>query len=1193
VTLWKIFRFEIGYQARRRSSWLYFAVAVGLALQIATQAFLPDARRGGYFFNGPFVIAAVTVIGSMFALLFAAAVAGDAATRDMQTRMEPLVYTTPVPKAAYLGGRFLGAFAIVGLLLAAVPLGLLIAVQLPGLEPELVGPFRLAAYLRPYMIFTVPSTFIVTALLFTMAALSRRALASYIGAAFLFVTPMLSNEWLAKHLGQWRLAKQLDPFGFTAISEISRSWTPLQKASQLIALDGAVLMNRILWFGIALATLALAHLGFRFAHHATRSTRVRFAGAITDGAVMNGATMARSVPMATPSIHRTFGLGTHMRQTLIIALRSLREIVTSWGALALAVVAAFLVIAGPELMEHIGIPLFPVTERIVAHLTSTGDVTGFIGVFLVIFYAGELIWRERETRLHVIADATPVPDWVPFLGKFLGLTFVVVLLQTMMMGGGMLTQARLGYFHFEPGVYLKLLFGVQLVNYLLLVALALAVHVVVNQKYVSHLVVILTYFSSAYASALGIEHNLLIYGADAGWDYTDMSGFGPHLAPLVWFKLYWVGWALLFVAIAKLLWARGTESGWRERLRLARSRMTGPSVAGLATTMAIVLIAGGFIFYNTNVLNPYRTTAQQEERRAEYERRHGRYEGVAQPQMTATSLRIELDPPRGTADIRGTYRLENKTSSPIDTIHVGTAAELETRSIAFDRAFAPRLIDEDFRHRIYTLKEPLQPGQSLGMSFHVRFARRGFRNSGVNASVMSNGTHFERDWLPAIGYQAGRELSNAGDRRKHGLPARPEIPPLHDVKARSDMTDSERISFDAVIGTAANETAIAPGKLQRTWNENGRRYFHYATEAPIRNGYAIFSSQYAVHTARWRDVEIQVAYHPRHPWNVERIVRATQAALEHFTREYGPYPHRQIRFVEAPGSSIGARSHPINIRYFEGFSLLNPDADARQADFAFAVAAHEVAHQWWGNQLTPAYAEGAPVMSESLAWFSAIGAVEDAHGPAHLRCLLDVLREGYLSPRARADVPLLRASDWFVSYRKGAFAMYALREYVGEEQVNLALRRLMQKHGAGAAPLPTTLDLYAELKAVTPPSQHGLLADLFEVNTFWDLSTKDAVAEPAPGGKWRVTMNVSAKKVAVDEVGTETPRPMNDLIEIGVFEDDELEKPLYLQKHRIRDGQQRITVTVARKPARAGIDPRNILIDTAWRDNAVAVDQKR
>jgi len=74
---------------------------------------------------------------------------------------------------------------------------------------------------------------------------------------------------------------------------------------------------------------------------------------------------------------------------------------------------------------------------------------------------------------------------------------------------------------------------------------------------------------------------------------------------------------------------------------------------------------------------------------------------------------------------------------------------------------------------------------------------------------------------------------------------------------------------------------------------------------------------------------------------------------------------------------------------------------------------------------------------------------------------------------------------------------------------------------------------------------------------------------------------VRARKVVVDEAGIETAVPMDDWVEVGVFGEGEP----YMEKHRIRSGQQTITVTVPRKPTRAGIDPQGLLIDLDTEDN--------
>ena len=221
--------------------------------------------------------------------------------------------------------------------------------------------------------------------------------------------------------------------------------------------------------------------------------------------------------------------------------------------------------------------------------------------------------------------------------------------------------------------------------------------------------------------------------------------------------------------------------------------------------------------------------------------------------------------------------------------------------------------------------------------------------------------------------------------------------------------------------------------------------------------------------------------------------------------------------------------------------------------------------------------------------------VEDTLGFDHLRRYLLVMHEENGNSRPRAVPPLLRSTDSLAYSRKGPFALVAMREYIGREKVDDALRRLFEKHHSGAPPLPTSLDLYRELQAVTPDQFQSLLHDLFEKNTFWDLETERATSQQTAAGTWQVTLNVRARKVVVDETGIETEAPMNDLVQIGVFgapekddKDDKGEespKTLYMQLHRIRSGSQTITVTAPSKPTGAGIDPNNLLADRDPNDN--------
>jgi ABC-2 type transport system permease protein len=1185
MKFWAIFGFELGYQARRASTWLYFAVLLALTLYVTRELSGDYARSDHSFSNAPFYIAVMSLVFGTMGLLIGASLAGDAAARDAETRLDPLVYTAPVTKLAYLGGRFFAAFAVYGVILLAVPLGLLLAEWLGN--PALLGPFRPAAYVVPYLFLLLPNAFVATAVMFSMAALSRRATLSYLGGVVFVAACAFNWSWVATAWGQWELAKLLDPLGANVLREGLMVWTPAERSTRLIGLHGTLLANRVLWIAIALGVLALTHYRFRFAHHTPGASRYRMSRRGDADTCEQ-----RIKQINVPSVRRTFGFRTHTRQMLVVARESFGAIVRGWGWLILAATAAFLMFSATPI-AHMGVPMFATAERVLgflaAPLTRTPEINWIIVPLLIIFYAGELVWRERDAHSSQITDAMPAPEWVLFAGKFVGLGLMLVALEALMMAAGMLTQMLLGYYDLEVKLYAQSLFGLQLVDYVLFALLALVVHTLVNHKYVGHLAVVLAYALMASGPALGLEHNLLIYGSDPGWMYSDMRGFDPFIEAWLWFKAYWAAWAVLLAVAGTLLWVRGTETTFRSRLVLARRRLSRRAVGMAAATAALVLTLGAFIFYNTNILNAHETASVGQARRAEYERRYGQYKRIPQPQLTSTKLRVEIYPELREVEIRGTYALVNISAAAIDSIHLATRSAVTTTAVRFDRPAKPVVSDAELGHWIYVLETPLHPGESLRLDFEVQFKPRGFPNRGIDASVAANGTYFtNQEWLPGIGYDAERELGRAGERRAYGLDARAALPPLDDATARGDTLRSARVAFDAIVGTKKGQAAVAPGRLRRTWTEKGRSYFHYVTDAPIRNDYAFFSAAYAVHEGRWNDVSIQIFHHPTHAWNVKRMVRSVQASLDYYTQQFGPYPHGQVRFVEHPGDGLGAHAAPVNVSYIEGFSLLDPDKDPRDIDLLFAVVAHEVAHQWWGGRLTPARVEGASVLTESMAWYSALEVVERTFGREHLQRLLGMMREEYVTPRTRANVPLLRARDWFDAYRKGPFAMYAVREYVGAEPVNAAVRRLFEKHGSGSPPLPTSLDLYRELQTVTPESLRPLLADLFERNTFWELEAERAIATQTGAGAWQVSLDVRARKVVVDENNVETERPMDDLIEVGVFAGADaggLGETLYLQRHRVRSGAQRITVTVPRQPARAGVDPRRLLFDVEGEDH--------
>ncbi|HEU6450246.1 MAG TPA: M1 family aminopeptidase [Gemmatimonadaceae bacterium] len=1220
----EVFRYELEYRLRSVSTWLY----AGFLFLIAIWTFLATAE-GSAFANAPVRIAGGTAIAGVLGMLVTAAIFGDAAVRDFAAEMDPLLFTSSIRKSEYLGGRFLAALTVNVLVMLAVPLGHFVATTVvESVQSVKVGPFRILAYMQPWPLFVLPNLIVAGAILYAIGVLARRVIPVYLGAIILFIGYIAAAN-AAERITNPVLALLSDPIGIHTLEVATRYWAEAEQNVRLVGFPADLVLNRVIWLAVAAAMLALMYRRFRFAHApagSRRRGRMAIAGGVQrrEGLVVADAVLSRSRPVEVPRAAGTFDFRMPVRQALAVARRSLEEIAASrWFVVVLLGCTGVTLLMGWNVGDTVfDTSTWPVT-MLVAGTVLAQRVTPIIYA-LVALYAGELVWRNRDAKVDEIVDAAPVPEGVALIGHFLALVIMIAAMQAAQLIGGLLIQVLQGYYRFEPGLYIEILFGLKLVDYLLFAALAVTIQVLVNHKYLGHMALLLAFLSVLTLRMLGIvDHHLLLYSTAPEWTYSDMNGFGPFIRPWLWFKLYWAAWALLLAVLASLFWVRGREPGVRHRLARARERFGGSLARAAGAAIVLIVVLGGFVFYNTNILNEYRSGREAGLPQADYEKRYKRFDGAPQPTIVDAKLREEIYPDQPAVDLRGSYRLVNRSGVAIDSVHVVSIDPgVSARSISFDRDSKAVVADDETGYRIFALARPLEPGDSLRLEFDVSFRPRGFPNGGIQTKVVSNGAVFDRSWLPAIGYQPVNELSDEDTRRRFGLEPRSHAPGPDDaaaVRRRWQLRNEDLVHLDAVVGTAADQTVIMAGMLRRSWTENGRRYFHYETR-PALFGANVISGRYAVLEDRWmtgasatpatrqtaqrqpRDatrargdegLALRIFHDPAHSSNLDLTVRSMKASLAYYTEQFGPYPYNELRIVEIPRYGGFGRALAHTITFTEDYFLSRVKED--QLDQPFYGTAHEVAHQWWGGQVRGASVRGYGFLTESLANYSAMMVVERTYGLEAARRVYAFQMDRYLRGRANfsREVPLLDVEDQpYIAYRKGAIAMYTLRLALGEERVDTALRRYLEKYRDAGPPYPTSRDLYAELRAVTPDSLQYLLTDLFETVTLWDVRTERAAVERTGSGEFLVTLDVVARKARADSVGRMAKVPMNDLVEIGVFapgEGDALGEPLYLERQRIRSGKQTIRITVPSRPARAGIDPWHELIDRDKDDNIVSV----
>ena len=1186
--------FELRYQLKSPAFWVTFVIFFLLTFGATASDNVQIGSGGNVLVNSPFAIAQTMMVMSVFAIFILTAFVANVVIRDDETGFGPIVHSTRISRFDYLFGRYTGAFLAGCLLFTSTALGMIAGAAMPWLDPETVGPFQAAHYLWTYFVLCVPALFVAGAGFFAIATATRSMMWSYVGVIVFLVLYLVATAFFARP--EFANAVALgDPFGLGAYDVATKYWTAAERNTRLPAFEGVLLWNRVLWTGIAFALLGLA---WTFYGRAARGARLPGgkapdrASADEPSPAAQAAPRTAALPVATTASRKDAGwaaLWALAKFDIAAAVRS----------------PAFVVLLGIGFVnamgglwfadDFYGTTIHPVTRVMIETLVGSFTIIPFV---IAVYYAGELVWRDRDRRMHEIVGSTPAPDWAFVLPKILALAIVLFATIASSTLAAVAVQAAKGYFAFEPAKYLAWYVVPYSVSVVLIAVLAIFIQTLVPQKALGWMLMLLFIVSRLVMDRLGLEHNLYQYGSTPGVPLSDMNGQGDFAGFAWWFRAYWSACAVILAVLAYALWTRGVGSPLRQRLAAVPRRLSGkPAV--IATVAALAMAGlGGWIFYNTNVLNEYRTAIDVERDQAEYEKTLIGFESVPQPRITDVKLTVELYPEEPRAVTRGEYVIQNRTDAPLEVVHVRWIPPLEMTKLEVEGAKA----DKDFgRHnyRIFRFDVPMQPMETRTVRFETLREQQGFRNRDNEHRIVDNGTFLDNTEIaPLLGMSREGLLQDRAKRRKYGLP--PELRPakLEDDSARRNSllrNDSDWVNADITVSTSADQVAIAPGYLESDTVADGRRTLRYVSDAPIQNFFSVQSARYEVARDRWNDVELAVYYDPAHAYNVERMTTAMKASLDYFTANFSPFQFRQVRILEFPAYADFAQSFANTIPYSEGIGFIANYRDPEKIDMVTYVTAHEVGHQWWGHQVISADQQGGTFLVESLAQYSALMVMEQMYGPEQIRKFLKYELDRYLRRRGGEvleELPLVRVENQpYIHYQKGGLAMYLLKDQIGADKVNEALRGLLAQYAFQPAPYPNPTDLIRRFREVAGPEHQQLITDLFENITLYDVKVLEAGAKPRPDGRWDVTLEADARKLYADGKGAETEASMTEAFDVGVFtvepgrKDYDAKSVIAVERRPIRSGRQTITMVVDREPKVAGVDPFNKRIDRNSDDN--------
>jgi ABC-2 type transport system permease protein len=1212
---WSIFLFELRYRLRRPATWIYFFIFFLFAFISISTGSSPASEK--VFHNSPWTLGSLIITFSMIMMLVCSAIMGVPLYRDIEHGTRQYLFSYPITKAGYFWGRFWGSFFYVALIGSSLSwgawAGALVGPLFDWVPAERIGNFGFGNYFYSYFTVGLSNLFLASTIFFALVALTRNVKVIYTASIALFIGYLLSN-FLVRDIENHNLVKILDPFALNTFDLITRYWTPVEKNTLHLSITGELLINRILWLGIAILIIGFTYLKFNFQNFLLPEKSQKHADDSKEP-VYNA---ERILPKVTAVFSQGHTWNVFKTLTKIEFLSIIRD--NYFKAILLGGVV-FLAID-----YWIGNTIYSVSDSPLTILLMDYKNFNFsLFIFIILlFYTGESIHREKTTKFNIINDALPVRNRTFLLSKLAGLIGIALVLSTIPIVLGVLVQVLKGYFNFEFPIYFTEMYLLTFPAYVQMILLSFSVHMIMNNKFAGHGVGLIIWIAMFMLRSFGeMNYNLFFYFYNPSYSWSDLNGIGHFPKAQFWFHMNWLFLGTLLFVLASLFYQRGITGGFKEKWRVAMERF-GSNQKILTTLLTIGWLGcSAFIYQNVSIINRYTTTKEGRERSAEYEKALKKYEFIPQPKVTDLFIESDIFPAERMVKVHAKVKIKNKTDRPIDTLHLTGEQNLKFTMLYNGSALAytsPVIHDrpkfsifskekDTLNYRLYALPTTLMPGDTAELTIYSSIENKGFPNNGLNREIVYNGTFFSGG-LPSFGYNPQNELNSDEYRKKYKLPKKDDdLPPHDDPYGRSTLLfndDADLVNLEMIVSTSPDQIAVAPGYLVNSYEKDGRKYYHYIQDTPIDLFFTVVSADYTImrDTVFMPDgspINLEIFYHKTHTRNLERFMAAYRDGIKYFSDTYGPYQFRQMRLLEFPRYASFAQSFPNTVPFSESFGWSADFSDPNSFDYVYYVTAHELAHQWWGHQVVPNLTQGSNLLSEALAEYTALILTERKYGADNMKRFLKDELDRYLSGRAneaKKENVLINSNRSYQWYNKGSLVFYGLRDLIGDKNVNGALREFRDSFALKPEPpYAGTKDLYNFVRKYTPDTALYFLDDTWLKITLYENKFVKATMKDVGNGQHDINLTISVKKFYADSTGQEKVANMNDYVNIGIFGEETTNKdgrrqtnPLYLKKHKLKQGEHTFTIRVKGKPKTAGVDPYNILIDRIPDDNTGSIE---
>jgi ABC-type transport system involved in multi-copper enzyme maturation permease subunit len=564
----------------------------------------PAVSRGWAVNSDFFIVWLLLGFSFMTMPLFIALLMGDPVIRDFRLGIDPLIFSKPVSRLAYLLGKFCGNFFVLICCQACFALTALVlqAFRTPGM---IVLPPRLWPYLQHFFFFVGVSSLALAAICFTVGTLTRNVKLVY-GLAVSFYFFYIAWQELIKGLPvRWRIA--LDPLLFNVGDDKWKGRSADWLNQVTVSYDGVMIANRVLMVGVALVCLAILYVRFstteRAAPHAEQNRTSMLD--LTPRTERLYSDTESSNPAQGSQVSAAYAA----KQT---ALPQVNTVTQGWRARAAQFMAALgvelrllraersLIIVAPIILFACGLELaaYKLVPEVSYSATYAGRTAQVLLLFLfgiAVFYVGETLHRDREARIEPVLWSVPAPNFVLLLSKFAATLLLALALITLVACTAIGLQLYQGHTPLELQTYLKTYALISVPSIVFMLAASVALHVLLRDKYLTYAVSLAIGGGFYYLTSQGSHnwlYNPLLYQL---WTPADLVNGGDKLTRILIHRVYCGALSVLLLALAHLCYARKSAAGLKEQGRLSGAGwalLVAVGAAALAGLTGFVISAG-------------------------------------------------------------------------------------------------------------------------------------------------------------------------------------------------------------------------------------------------------------------------------------------------------------------------------------------------------------------------------------------------------------------------------------------------------------------------------------------------------------------------------------------------------------------------------------------------------------------------